>query len=78
MSHIKLEKLFLDGSEILELLVNTLTAVDEYSCHDREKLPLPIQIEISKKFLKICGSFIAFLKLTLNFEHFEENMSLIA
>ena len=35
-------------SEILGLLVNTLTANYKYSCSNRENLQLPIQIKLSK------------------------------
>ena len=31
------------------MLLNTLTADGEYSRHDRENLPLPIQVQLSKK-----------------------------
>ena len=43
------KKLFLIIYEILGLLVNTLTANYEYSHSNRENLPLPIQIKLSKK-----------------------------
>ena len=38
------KKSFFVRSKILELLVNTLTADDEYSRSDWENLPLPIQM----------------------------------
>ena len=43
------KNLFLIRSEILGLLVKTLTANYEYSRSNRENLPLPIQIKLSKK-----------------------------
>ena len=43
------KKLFLIRSEILGLLVNTLTANYEYSRSNEENLPLPIQMKLSKK-----------------------------
>ena len=43
------KNLFLIRSEILGMLVNTLTANYEYSRSNRENLPLPIQIKLSKK-----------------------------
>ena len=43
------KKLFLIKSEISGLLVNTLTGNYEYSRSNRENLPLPIQIKLSKK-----------------------------
>ena len=42
-------ELFLVRSEILGLLVNTLTANYEYSRSNRENLALPIQMKVSKK-----------------------------
>ena len=42
-------ELFLIRSEILGLLVNTLTANYGYSRGNRENLPLPIQMKVSKK-----------------------------
>ena len=49
-----------------------MTANYEYSRSDRENLPLPIQLQLSKK-LKTCSRFfIAFLESTLNLEHFEK------
>ena len=51
-----------------------LTA-DEYSRSNRENLPLPIQMQLSKKLNAFCQFFIAFLKSKLNFEHFERKES---
>ena len=48
-----------------------LTADYEYSSSNRENLPLPIQMQLSKKPNQtFCGIFIAFLETTLNFQHF--------
>ena len=44
--------------------VNTLTASYEYSRSNRENLPLPIQIKLSKKH----KFFAAFLESSLNFQ----------
>ena len=54
------KKLFLTRSEILGLLVNTLTANYEYSRSNRENLPLPIQINLSKKPYIFCCIFFYF------------------
>ena len=43
------KELFLIRAEILGLLVNTLTANYKYSRSNRENLPAPIQIKLSKK-----------------------------
>ena len=50
-----------------------LSANYEYSCSNWENLPLPIQMHLSEKPKTFCQFFIAFLKFTLNFEHFEKN-----
>ena len=44
----RLKKSFLVRFEILGLLINTLTIDDEYSRQNKKKLPLPIQIQLSK------------------------------
>ena len=63
---------------MLDWVVNALTADDEYSRHNTENLPLPIQMQLSKKPKTFCCIFIAFLESALNFEHFEKKFSLIA
>ena len=55
-------------SEILGLLVNTLTASYEYSRSNIENLPLPIQFKLSKKPLILYGIFYVFFESTLNFQ----------
>ena len=65
--------------ETLVLRVNTLTANNEFSRHNRENLALPIQTQLSKKQKAFCKTFIAFLESALSFMHYEkQNMSLIA
>ena len=54
------KKSFLVRSQILGLLVNTLTANYEYSRSNRENLPLPIQIQLSKKPKSTFGIYIKF------------------
>ena len=53
-----------------------MTTYDEYSCRNRENLPLPIQIQLSGKLKSFSHSFIAFLQCTSNLEHFEKTESL--
>ena len=60
---------------ILTLRINMLTVDYEYSRSNRENLPLPIQMQLSKKPNVFCQFFIAFLKSKLNFEHFERKES---
>ena len=58
------KKSFLVRAETLGLLLNRLTG------NYRENLLLPIQMQFSKKLKTFSQFFIAFLKSTLNFEHF--------
>ena len=51
---------------------NTLTTNYEYSRSNRKNLPLPIQRQLSIKLNNFSQFFIAFLKCTLNLEHFEK------
>ena len=57
--------------KILRLLVNTLTDDEKYSLLYRENLIQPIQILLSEKRKTFSELFSAFLKSTLNFEHFQ-------
>ena len=50
--------------QILGLFVNTLAADGKYSRHNREKLPQPVQMQLSKKPKNFCAPIIAFLKST--------------
>ena len=58
--------------KILRLFVNTLTADDKYSLLNRSNLKQPIQILLSQKKKSFSQFFSAFLKCTLNFEHFPQ------
>ena len=55
---------------MLGLLVNTLTADDNYSLLNRDNLTQPIHKLLSKKQKTFSQFFSAFLKAPLNFEHF--------
>ena len=55
-----------------------MTTNYEYSRSNRENLPLPIQMELLEKPKTFSQFFIVFLESTLNFEHFEKKISLIA
>ena len=58
--------------KILGLVANTLTVRHKYSLVNRDKLTLPIQIQLSQKQTKFSQYFSTFLKSRLNFEHFQE------
>ena len=59
--------------KFLRLLVKTLTDDEKYSLLYRENLTQPIQILLSQKPKIFSKFFCAFLKSTLNFEHFQKN-----
>ena len=58
--------------KFLRLLVKTLTDDDKYSLLYRENLMQPIQILLSEKRKTFSQFLSAFLKSTLNFEHFQK------
>ena len=62
----------------LRLFVNTLTDDDNYCLLYRDNLTQTIQILLSQKQQAFSQFFSAFLKSTLNFEHFQKKMTLIA
>ena len=58
--------------KILRLFVNTFTEDDKYSLLYRDNLIQPIQILLSQKQKTFSQFFSAFLKSTLNFDHFQQ------
>ena len=64
--------------KILGLFVNTLSEDDKYCLLYNDNLLQPIQILLSQKQKTFSQFFSAFLKSTLNFEHFEKKINLIA
>ena len=64
--------------KILKLFLNTLTDDEKYCLLYRDNLTQPIQILLSQKQQTFSKFFSAFLKSSLNFEHFQKNMTLIA
>ena len=58
--------------KFLRLLVKTLTDDEKYSLLYRENLTQPIQLLLSQKRKTFSQFFSAFLKFTLNFEHFQK------
>ena len=58
--------------KFLRLLVKALTDDEKYSLLYRENLMQPIQILLSQKEKTFSRFFSAFLKSTLNFEHFQK------
>ena len=64
-------------SEILGLLINTLTTNYAYSGSNKENLPLPIQIKLSKIQQTVSVIVLKFLESTLNFQCSVKKLSLI-
>ena len=64
--------------KISGLFLNTLTDDDKYSLLYGDNLTQPIQILLSQKQKTFSQFGSAFLKSTLNFEHFRTNIKLIA
>ena len=58
--------------KFLRLLVKTLTDDEKYSLLYRENLTQPIQLLLSQKRKTFPQFSSAFLKSTLNFQHFEK------
>ena len=60
--------------ESLGPFFNTLAAVDKYSCRNMMNLQQQLQTAISQKQQNFSVIFIAFIKPTLNLEHFDKKM----
>ena len=59
--------------QILGLLVNTLTADEKYPVLNRDKLTIPIQMQLSQKQKTFPQFFAAFFKSGRNFQRLEKN-----
>ena len=64
--------------KILRLSFHKWTDVDKYPLLYRDNSTQPIQILLSQKQKTFSEFFSAFLKSTLNFEHFQTKVNLIA
>ena len=58
--------------KISRLFINTLSADGKYSVFNRDNLTQPIQMQLSRKEKTFSEFFCAFLKSSLNFEHFQK------
>ena len=58
--------------EILRLFINALTADDKYSGSNMQNFPQQFQMPLSQKQKNFSRFFIAFLKSSLNLEHFQK------
>ena len=66
------KKSFLVRSKILGLFVNTFTAESTYSRRNMQAFTQQVQTPLSLKQKTFSRFFIAFLKSTLNGEHFQK------
>ena len=64
--------------KISGVFLNTLTDDDKYFLLYRDNLTQPIQILLSQKQKTFSQLFSAFLKYTLNSDHFQKRMTVIA
>ena len=72
LGYIELKKSALVWSEILRLFLDTLTADNKYSRCNVHNFAQQVQTQLSEKQKTFSQSFIAFLKLAWNLEHFEK------
>ena len=75
---IELQKLLLDTWKFFRPFLHTLTANDKYSVNSKDKWMQTIQMHLSQKQNIFSEFFSAFFESTLNFEHFQKNMTLRA
>ena len=66
------KKFLLVICKISRLFPNTLSADGKYSLLNRDNLTQPSQIQLSQKQKTFSEFFSAFLKSSLNFEHFQK------
>ena len=75
---IELQKSLLDTWKFFRPFLNTLTANDKYSLNSKDKWMQTIQMLSSQKQNIFPGFFSSFSESALNFEHFQQKMTLIA
>ena len=68
---IDLQKVSVSDMENLKTFPKTLSADGKYSLLNRDILSQPIQMQLSRKEKTFSQLFYAFLKSSLNFEHFQ-------
>ena len=75
---IELQKSLLDTWLFFRRFLNTLTADDKYSLISRENWMQTIMLHLCQEPKFFSEVFSAFFESALNFEHFQEKMTLIA
>ena len=71
-SQLTFKKFLLVICKISRLFPNTLSADAKYSLLNRDNLTQPIHMQLSRKQKTFSEFFCAFLKSSLNFEHFQK------
>ena len=74
----ELPKPLLDTWKFFRPFLNTLTANDKYSLNMKDKWMQTIQMLFSQEQNIFPQFFSSFFEFALNFEHFQEKMTLIA
>ena len=64
--------------KILRLVVNTLTADEEYSFLNKNNWRQPIHMQLSQKQKTFSGIFFACLKFIIHLKHLQKKITLIA
>ena len=75
---IELQKSLLDTWKSFTRFLNILTADDKYSLSSRDKWMQTIQFHLSQKQTFLHDFFSEFFESSLNFQHFQKKMTLIA
>ena len=74
---IELQKSLLDTWKFFRPFLNTLTANDKYSLNSKDKWMQTIQMLLSQKQKTFSEFFSEFFESALNFEHFQNKITLI-
>ena len=75
---VELQKSLLDTWKFFRPFLTTLTSNDKYSLISKDKWMQTIHMHLSQKENTFSQLFSAFLESSLNFEHFQKKMTLIA
>ena len=78
VKRIQFGKIYVSALQHLRPFLNALTDDDKYSLLYGDNLTQPIQILLSQKQKTFSQFWCAFLKSTLNFEHFQKKINLRA
>ena len=74
---LSLKKYLLLKCQILALFANILAANDKYPVLNRVSLTIPVEMQLSQKQKTFSEVFSSFLSSSLNFDYFEQKITLI-